>query len=317
MIYLSTIVRLIVASRCKKYVLVDGKPRQSGSVVEDSQKAALISSRRKNVCWVRTGHGRGVVYRTNLFTKLFSLALIKFASLDPEAMGIEMEAGRPGWDDALNGLPGLFGSSMAETYALKWLVQFLREALKVEKIGRIRLPVELKRLFLRMGNAVRSHYKSNSNERDFQFWDTISSAREAYRASVRLGLDGTEKVVEFADLEIFLDSCEKKIEEGIARALVLNNGLPPTYFIYQVEEYDLLKDKKGHQKTDTHGRPTIHVKRFSVRPLPLFLEGMVRAMKNQDVASAERLYKRVKASQLFDRKLKMYRINASLDGFAN
>ncbi len=26
-----------------------------------------------------------------------------------------MEAGRPGWYDALNGLPGLFGSSMPET----------------------------------------------------------------------------------------------------------------------------------------------------------------------------------------------------------
>ena len=43
--------------------------------------------------------------RTNLFTKLFILALLKFATLDPYGMGIEMEAGRPGWDDAMNGLP--------------------------------------------------------------------------------------------------------------------------------------------------------------------------------------------------------------------
>jgi hypothetical protein len=47
-------------------------------------------------------------------------------------MGIEMEAGRPGWYDALNGLPGLFGSSMPETYELLRLVNFL-----LEKPGRI------------------------------------------------------------------------------------------------------------------------------------------------------------------------------------
>ena len=32
-------------------------------------------------------------------------------------MGIEMEAGKPGWNDAMNGLPGLFGSEMPSVRA--------------------------------------------------------------------------------------------------------------------------------------------------------------------------------------------------------
>ncbi|MGC9333153.1 MAG: cellobiose phosphorylase, partial [Anaerolineae bacterium] len=47
--------------------------------------------------------------------------------------------------------------------------------------------------------------------------------------------------------------------------------------------------------------------------LPLFLEGPVHALKVQpDVASARDLYARVKGSDLYDRKLGMYKVNAPL-----
>ncbi|MFS8213443.1 hypothetical protein [Paenibacillus polymyxa] len=36
------------------------------------------------------------------------MAAIKLSTLDPEGLGIEMEAGKPGWNDSMNGLPGLF-----------------------------------------------------------------------------------------------------------------------------------------------------------------------------------------------------------------
>ena len=88
---------------------------------------------------------------------MFSLALIKFATLDPWGMGIEMEAGRPGWDDAINGLPGLFGSSMAETYALKRLVMFLRSASKTEVSGSLLLPVEMMRLLHRVVKELKRY----------------------------------------------------------------------------------------------------------------------------------------------------------------
>jgi len=40
----------------------------------------------------------------------------KAASLDPSGIGIEMEANKPNWYDSLNGLPGLLGSSISETF---------------------------------------------------------------------------------------------------------------------------------------------------------------------------------------------------------
>ncbi len=114
-----------VQPRSRKYVLAHGQPRQFGAVLDDHEKAALIASRTDQPNWLRVDHGRGAIYRTTLFAKLVSLAVIKFATLDPLGMGIEMEAGRPGWFDALNGLPGLFGSSLAETYELQRLIEFL------------------------------------------------------------------------------------------------------------------------------------------------------------------------------------------------
>ena len=54
----------------------------------------------------------------------------KFAALDPYGMGIEMEGGKPGWYDALNGLPGIFGSSMAETYELYRMLTYTIGALQ-------------------------------------------------------------------------------------------------------------------------------------------------------------------------------------------
>ena len=54
---------------------------------------------------------------------MITLALSKFAQLDVDGMGVEMEGGKPGWNDAMNGLPGLFGSGTPETFELKRLNQ--------------------------------------------------------------------------------------------------------------------------------------------------------------------------------------------------
>jgi hypothetical protein len=246
---------------------------------------------------------------------MFSLALIKFATLDPWGLGIEMEAGRPGWDDAINGLPGLFGSSMAETYALKRLVMFLRSALKTEVSGSLLLPVEMMRLLHRVVKELERYPSANPKKRDQQYWDHVSSAREAFRSSVRMGLDGAQEEITFIDIEQILAAFGKKINEGITRARELNQGLPPTYFSYRVEEFDLLKDKRGLPQTDAQERPRIRVKRFSPIPMPLFLEGMVREMRISEPASSEKLYEQVKSSSLYDQKLKMYKINSSLIGW--
>jgi len=45
----------------------------------------------------------------NPVSKLFMLGMLKFSAMDQQGMGVEMEGGKPGWNDAMNGLPGLLG----------------------------------------------------------------------------------------------------------------------------------------------------------------------------------------------------------------
>lgn len=68
--------------------------------------------------------------RSTLIEKLLLLCAVKTATLDPAGMGVEMEGGKPGWYDALNGLPGLLGSSMAESCELARLLDFTAAALE-------------------------------------------------------------------------------------------------------------------------------------------------------------------------------------------
>merc|ERR1719320_1524419 len=63
--------------------------------------------------------------KVSIIAKLAILAANKFSHMDPLGMGLEMEAGKPGWNDAMNGLPGLFGSEMPSAYELHEIVDFV------------------------------------------------------------------------------------------------------------------------------------------------------------------------------------------------
>jgi hypothetical protein len=312
----------VVQPRARKYVLAgEGKVRQYGAVLEDEEKAALIASRTESPNLVRTGHGKGDIYRTTVFAKLVGLALLKFATLDTWGMGIEMEAGKPGWYDALNGLPGLLGSSLCETYELDRLLAFLREAMAAKGEGAVDLPSEQVALMETVVESLHHWRASSDPARDFSYWDAVTSARETYRASVRLGFDGETEGVSFEALTPTLEAFQAKVRGGIQRAVEMNQGaspggapgVPPTYFAYTVTDYDLMTDANGEAQCDEQGRPYVRAKRFEPRVLPLFLEGPVHALKVQsDVASARDLYTQLKATDLYDRKLGMYKVNAPL-----
>ncbi|HQF00377.1 MAG TPA: cellobiose phosphorylase, partial [Anaerolineae bacterium] len=295
----------VVQPRARKYRLVDGKVRQYGAAVEDAEKVALIAARTASPNLMRTAHGHGAIYRTTVAGKLLALALVKFATLDPWGMGVEMEAGRPSWCDALNGLPGLFGSSLPETFELARLLAFLIEALTETAAVTLRLPVEFHGLLQHTLDALSAWEKSTDADRDFSYWDAVATAREAFRAETRLGFAGDEHAFTAADLLPALRAMLAKVEAGLQRAVALNDGLPPTYFAYTVTDYTLLAEEGGQTcVTAKHFEPTV---------LPLYLEGPVHALKlAPDVASARRLYTRIRESALFDRDLAMYRLNASL-----
>jgi preprotein translocase subunit SecE len=71
------------------------------------------------------------------------LLVNKLSSFDPFGCGIEMEANKPNWFDSLNGLPGLFGSSACETFELKRLLIFIKNALEANQIPKIAIAEEL------------------------------------------------------------------------------------------------------------------------------------------------------------------------------
>jgi hypothetical protein len=300
---------VIVNPRSEKYILTHGRVRQLHAIRRDPEKAALIESRAECPHVMRAAHGHGEIFYTTLFEKLVCLALIKFATMDPFGMGIEMEAERPGWYDALNGLPGLFGSSLPETFELARLLAFLRDALAEPGVPpNIVLPVEVYDLLQAVLNALDEYTAANVDDRDQRYWDAAATAREIYRARIRLGFDGETQPVALSRLDRGLARSQKKIQAGIDRAQEMNNGLPPTYFVYHPLDYEIIGDGAGENCP-------VQIKRFSPEVLPLFLEGPVRALKiTTDHDRARQLHEHVRASDLFDRELKMYKVNASLAG---
>jgi hypothetical protein len=289
-----------VLPRSKKYVLADNRVRQYGSVVIDEEKIEKLNISRNETNWLRTNYGKGEIYYTNLFAKLITLSLIKFATLDPYGMGIEMEGDKPGWNDAMNGLPGLFGSGMSETFELKRIIQFIVETIdKVEDRG-ISLPVEIYELLYKV-NCVLEDYNKNNLD-DFMYWDKVSTLREEYRDKIRFGIDGKEKEISLYEVKEVFNKFLAKLDNGINKALEFGNGLFPTYFYFEAEDYELIKNK------------VVKIKSFKVNTVPYFLEGPARALKTiKDVEASRAIYKRIKETDIFDKKIKMYKTSESLE----
>ena len=69
-----------------------------------NQTTGLIANEAN---WQRTGKtGKGRAFKSSAIVKLFLLGTIKYATRDAYGMGVEYEGGRPGWNDAMNGLAG-------------------------------------------------------------------------------------------------------------------------------------------------------------------------------------------------------------------
>ena len=129
-----------VKPRSKKYVLdytFDGKSKhvlQLDSTDFDDDKVKEQESFRNQTTglvandanWQRTGKkGKDGAFRSSAIAKLFLLASIKYATRDAYGMGVEYEGGRPGWNDAMNGLTGMVGSGMPETFELSELIKYV------------------------------------------------------------------------------------------------------------------------------------------------------------------------------------------------
>ncbi len=282
--------------RQSRYLLTKRGVRQYESL-KDGAKEIKVAPDHK----LRTQHGEGGVYKTNLICKMLCLIANKAASFDPSGIGLEMEADKPNWYDALNGLPGLLGSSISETLELKRICLFLNDALDNLAIAdnqKILIFDELAVFINGLVDGLLSPKDSKS------YWFTSNDVKEQYRQKIRKGVDGLEQEISIREVKQFLQLVITKTTTALELAKN-QKGFLATYFYHDVTKYENL------EKSSHHIKPL----EFKKHVLPLFLEGYVHALKvARDKKKLKSLYQEVRASQLYDKKLKMYKVNEDLSG---
>jgi len=281
------------------------------SYVADSSGAGGVWQRSKS----------GAVFTVSPLTKLLMLGTLKFSTLDPKGMGVEMEGGKPGWNDAMNGLPGLLGSGMPETYEMYRLIERVAGTIFKHNRDLVDVPKEFS-VFLSDMDAALDAFNgskdlvldsdSDKDKADFEYWDSSNFAREKYRDATVATFDGEKVTMTAPQLTSLLGKMMTKTREGIDRALAYNNGLSPTYFYYECVDYEIIPPA-----ATIPGQPApatqVRVKQFKVHTLPLFLEGPTRHMKVvDDVDEKRKVYEMTKNSALYDQPLKMFTISESL-----
>jgi len=287
-----------VLPRDARLVLTPAGVRQYHSLAETDTEVQAKAKGYK----LRGASGTGTVYTTSLLVKLICLLANKAATLDPSGIGIEMEANKPNWYDALNGLPGLLGSSISETFEVKRFAIFTKEA--IEHLRLDNHTTEM--VFEELADFVQGLTHILSTEADpLKYWQKSNDLKEHFRHTIRYGIKGQEKPLTIDEIKKFLDGIIERCEAGISKAKY-DNGLFATYFYHEVTGHELLD--KSH-RGEHHVRP--HA--FKRHDLPLFLEGFVHALRTEKSSmEANALYKGVRSSKLFDRTLGMYKVNTNL-----
>lgn len=283
-----------VNRRGRRYAVTEKGLRQYHALDEESKRSGAEKL-------VRAQYGKGEIVHVTLMEKLLLLCATKFAALDAYGMGVEMEGGKPGWYDALNGLPGLFGSSMAETYELARMLHYTISVLE-RFPGDVAVTEELGDLIDELRLVVRLEKGSLSQEGEIlSFWNRINDVKELYWDKTYSGISGKKKTYAGEALAEALKEWEVFVERGIKKACAFGEGICPTYFSYEVTDYE--------KKADG-----IVPLGFKVKPVPAFLEGPVRYLKLELPGEKKKaLYENVKNSGLYDKKLSMYKVNDSLE----
>jgi hypothetical protein len=284
-----------VRDKSEKTVLTnDSQVRQFGSLMHfDEEKIETLKMDPHSANFAKFGNRD---YHTNVFTKLFILVLTKHAGLDPDGIGVEMEGGKPGWNDAMNGLPGLFGSGVSETIELKRIVTFLQKYVGEESIS---LPVELVELF-----------KSLSNDPLYQ---ERVAAREHYRQAIRFGLKGETQLIGPSQLSEYLEALDHTLTTQLEMVFEENDHIMPTFVVYEANNHRLIKEEDDIV-TGVTGDPLVAVGGFTRRYLPNFLEAPARLLKtNFDQTLLKEMTQQIKASAIYDAPLKMYKTSEPLD----
>lgn len=286
-----------VLPRHAKWSRVEGQVRQYEAVEEPDASAAPIDR------WMHDA--AGAVFKASLGEKLLGLAAIKFLTRDAYGIGVEMEAGKPGWYDALNGLPGLLGSSLPESWELLRLIDTMTAAVSASSRSEVELPEEVTQLYEIIASVLRMPDVTDAELHTR--WNRMAGARESYREETRDGFSGTRRAIAREELSVLLEAMRGDVQAGLRRGRDRTGVAYPTYLLVSPN----VTDDLGRFLSTGEGGSTLT---FSMRPLPLFLEGMVKALSVEtDPGERQRIHETVMESELYDKKLNMLRVNASLE----
>ncbi|MDX1359385.1 MAG: cellobiose phosphorylase, partial [Clostridia bacterium] len=203
-----------VLPRRDKYVLnKNGDVRQYDAVIEDRERLKKLRINPHETNWHMTDSGDTL--RTNLFVKLLSLVLNKMTNMDQSGIGIMMNSDKPGWNDSMNGLPGLFGSGTSETIELKRIVLLLKEAVKSDIS--IKIPGELYEFYLRYRGTLNKYLKGDLD--DLGLFEAAQKSKETFNEIAAYNVSGIYKTIEVSSFGGFLDNVLEKINSAIDKAI--------------------------------------------------------------------------------------------------
>jgi hypothetical protein len=195
------------------------------------------------------------------------------------------------------------GSSICETFELRRLGLFLQDSLNRLKLkDDEHLPV-----FEELATFIEELVEVLCYEEEpLAYWDKANEVKEFYRSRVVAKIEGREREVSIGKIRELLQLVVRRTDRAMG-AKTASKGVVPTYFYYEVTDYE---------KLDMD--PYVMPKKFKKHTLPLFLEGPVHAMRSMtDAGMVSDLHRAVRQSPLFDRKLKMYKVNADISGQIN
>ena len=270
------------------------KVRQYGSLRHfDEAKIKQLKMNRYGSNWTILGED---VYQSNLYVKLLILVLTKHSLLDPEGFGIEMEAEKPGWNDAMNGLPGLLGSGVSESIELWRIVRLL---IAYTSDQPVELPKEVARLFDQL-----KHHKTYSER---------LAIRHQYREAIRFGLNGELDHLNMAEVKKYLITLKEHIEAKTTQLFEENQGIIPTFLYYQVTSYEaILKD--GRPVTNKKGYEVVRPSTYERKQLPRFLEAPARLLKTDfPQEKLARMNQAIIESDIYDATLKMFKTSECIE----
>jgi hypothetical protein len=242
--------------RARKFVFAPNLgPRQYNFIDQDAEKQDAMNAagaiKPMDYSWQRVSH-HGTVFQVPVFVKLLMLGMTRFTLLDPLGMGVDYEGGKPGWNDAMNGLCGLFGSGMPEAFEAARIFKFLgaMAAKHSEQVAQI--PEEMDAL---MTSTMDLLAKANAGDlSDFEYWDQVRTQVDKYRAAVRLTFSG--KTVGWALGAQVAPLCEQvvaKFAAGAEKAVALHTKLTgdatmPTYWIFHVDDFEVRRVRRAQMR---------------------------------------------------------------------